>query len=157
MRAVERYADAAASGTDHEVIAAAGMVGCSEAWALSLFRVKYSNDSNEYGAALSGLKEAADRIYKRHKLTRDIAMTVAKKVLDHWLFDMCPHCLGRGMKAVENTPMLSDEPCEHCRGEGTVNWPGMEFGHFLMDIIREAERRAGGKLMKKIKVDLDGL
>jgi hypothetical protein len=156
MRAVERYADAAASGTDHEVIAAAGMVGCSEAWAMSLFRLKYSNDATEYAAALVGLKEATDRIYKRHNMARDIAMNTAKKVLDHWLFDACPHCLGRGMQVFENAPLLSDKACGHCDG-GTVRWKGLELGYFLMDIVREAERRAGGKLMRKIKIDIDNL
>lgn len=156
MFAIERYADAAASGTDYDVISAAGMVGCSEAWAMSLFRLKYSNDATEYSAALSGLKEATDRIYKRHNVARDLAMTTAKKVLDHWLFDTCPHCLGRGAKAVENTPLLADEPCQHCQG-GTIPWSGLDLGHFLMEVVREAERRAGGKLMRKIKLDIDNL
>lgn len=64
-------------------------------------------------------------------LPQTMVHKVAKQSLDHWLFDVCPHCCGRKYKLLgelmaedglapppEGRDVLSDAPCTHCNGTG---------------------------------------
>lgn len=152
MESIQRYAEAASNGTDYSVIAAAGY--CGEKWAMKLFRLKYANEAHQYKDVLAGLLELA-RPYAGSNLNNQQIVKITIKALKHWLFDTCPICLGKGHLPVQNTPMLDDKPCNACNGQGTVKWSGPDFGLTVISLIKSAESTAGGKLMRRIKENMD--
>ena len=168
MRVIERYATAAIADDlkdrgpfcDLHYLTAAGMVGISEYWATSLFRLKYSNDAKEYRICLLGLKDAARKLSGKcgWKITQAQIGTLSRDVIWYWIADTCPSCLGRGAQKISGTPMLEDAPCHPCGGTGRRALPQTgnmaEYAKALLCVLDRAESMAGGKLMHKIFDDI---
>jgi len=140
-------------------IIASGMVGVREGVALSLFRLKYSNDKSAYKEALVGVRRYVWRIGAKQKWPIEDAHGLAlaefaKRVLDYWLDDVCKPCAGRGYEKVPYTPMLSDKLCEFCEGEGKARYADdhkwRARSRDVLEMIAEAERRAGAKMIAKL-------
>lgn len=169
MKVIERYATAAIADdlkdrgplSDLHILTAAGLVGVSDTWASSLFRLKYSNDAKEYPSSLEGAESMARTLSFRlkWKTTPDKIARLAKQTLNYWLADLCPTCLGRGALAIPGTPILEDQPCDQCTGTGRRKLPQagnmLEYAEALLYMLDEAERRAGGKMMAKLADDMN--
>lgn len=164
MRVIERYATAALSEdlkdrgqfSDINILIAAGLSGISNSWASSLLRLKNSNDSAEYIACLVGAKNAARKLSGplKWKISDAQIGRLAKKTLEYWIADICPTCLGRGAANISGTPMLEDLPCDQCAGTGRRKLPQTgnmaEYATSLLAVLDEAERIAGGMMMKRL-------
>lgn len=77
-----------------------------------LWRLKYAHDHTKYDTARILIAHQMDR-----KLSRSFCLTVAATVLDEWLYDVCPVCVGRGRIVIEGTPVAPHE-CPECKGTG---------------------------------------
>ena len=157
--AIERYSVAASVGiSDRDAILAAAMAG---GWATNLFRLKYSNDAKEYQGVLVTFKQMANQVSRRSKWKAEDSRIreLAKKVLDYWLADTCPSCLGRGYEVMEGTPMLSERECKECHGRGVRAWESngewSQRGFVLLGYIQAAEKDAGAKMMQLLRRDMD--
>lgn len=147
---VEKYAVAAASGiSNRDAILASGLAG---KWGSKLIRLKYAHDHAEYQDCLWRFKSMSLNYAKHRKWTMapSAIKALAKRVMDYWLVDTCPVCLGRGRKAIESTPMLSDAECEWCGGTGHRKLQG-SAGNDLLGLLVMNEQEASAIMRKKIR------
>lgn len=158
ITAQERYADACVTshlcGRDADALGAAGMVR-GEQWAFSLFRAKYALDDAEQTNALRGLKLIATSLATRGGITASSARRAAVLAFRYWLHDDCPACHGTRYVKVLGQPYLSDELCPACNGTGKPPRPAGRLVSDLLSEIAEAERRAGAKMMAKLRVRME--
>ena len=159
MTATERYADAASNGVQNDAIHAGAFV---KGWATKLFRLKYANDPKEYQFVLDTFKTMAVKLFRRMKWGNDSqAYTLASKVLDYYLFDVCPACMGKGYEVMAGTPMLSDVPCKVCKGEKIRNMEGKgewaARADILLGYIKDAEREGGAEILRYLRKETDAL
>ena len=137
---------------DIDVIRACGMVGVTMPLGLSLWRLKVSGDSREFHHVIDGLVD----LLLRKGISEDESIKHVKKVLKHYLDDLCKICSGRGYETIPNTPVLSDTLCIGCSGTGrlllrdpdmTENW--------LLEQIARMEREVSAAIMRKLSQEID--
>lgn len=137
---------------DIDIIRACGMVGAKFPLGLSLWRLKYAADSQEFRRVLDGLVEMMVRRWPEEE---GVPNTVAD-VVRHWLDDVCHTCNGLGYKCVPGAPVLSDDACEVCQGAGRLKLPRAdEPAAWLLQRIERIERYAAGAIMRKLSADLE--
>ena len=139
---------------DVDIVRACGMVAGKQPLGMSLWRLKYGGDHREMGPAVAGL---VGMMVRRGWHGDEIpALVVA--VLRHWLDDVCPSCLGRGYDVMPGSPMLSDQPCDACKGEGRLPLPVRdEPALWLVETIARLEREVAGAIMAKLNSEIDDL
>lgn len=133
---------------DVDVIRACGMAGATNGFGLSLWRLKFSGDDKELGRVATG---AWEMLQKRMPDEKNLERV--HKVIAHWLDDLCHPCHGRGYLSVPGTPMLSDTPCEHCKGNGRVKLEADDAAMWLLEEMLKTERAIAVAVMHKIKED----
>jgi len=104
-----------------DFIVAAGMAGVRDPLATTWLRWLYGEDAHEWRSAYEGVyawasREAAKRQWDGAHLRR-----VILTVMWWYKHGICPECHGTKMEAVPGTPVLSDEPCKTCHGEGRLS------------------------------------
>ena len=130
---------------DIDIIRACGMAGASNGFGLALWRLKFGGDDRELGRVVTGAWELMQKRYPDNKNLERV-----HSVIKHWLDDLCHPCHGRGYLSVPGTPMLSDTPCEHCKGEGRVKLRTDDAGQWLLDEMLKFEREIAVAVMNKI-------
>ena len=137
---------------DVDVIRACGCVAVKQPLGLSLWRLKNSEVWEEAKTALAGLTEM---LVARRKTPRKAARESVERVLAAWLADRCDECGGTGYMTVPGTPMLSDNACPACKGQGRLKLenptPDEEW---LQSQIALMESEVAGAIMSKLRDDL---
>lgn len=139
---------------DIDVVRAMGMTAASSPVGVSLWRLRYQRDTRELPRVQEGLREMA---IKRGWAGNDIEATkLVNRVLAHWLDDLCHSCAGRGYQLVEGAPVLSDEVCPDCSGQGRVAMKNAtEQAVALLDWMAAAEREVAGQVMRRLATEME--
>lgn len=135
---------------DVDIVRAMGMVAQVHPLGVSLWRCRYAGDMRELPAVLTGLMNLAGRHGKDPE--------VVPRVVRHWLDDVCGQCDGRGYKAIDGTPMLSDDLCPACEGSGRAPLASATADAlWVLEQIAAAERMTAAAIMRKVALDLGDL
>lgn len=138
---------------DIDVIRATGMVGSKSPLGVSLWRLRYSGDMRELEPVQRMLIELA---LKRGWADEVTATNLVNRVMRHWFDDLCHTCHGRGFKVVPGTPMLSDEVCLDCSGQGRVPMTNAtEASMALLDHMSRLEREVASGIMKRLSSSME--
>lgn len=132
---------------DIDIVRATGMVGKKMPVAVSLWRLKYSDDRREYRAVVEGLIT----LMVNRGWDESEVLELVPIVVNHWMNDVCRPCNGRGYERVTGTPMLSDAPCLHCDGQGRSQCPDSgDSALWLTEAIAGMERSMALAIMERI-------
>ena len=136
---------------DVDVIRACGMVSAKNPLGMALWRIKYADIWEEVRNALAGLSEL---LVTRQKMTKAEAVHSAERVLAAWIGDRCDECGGTGYLTVPGTPMLSDNACPCCKGQGRVELDNPTPNEkWLQAQIALYESEVAGAIMTKLRDD----
>ena len=137
---------------DVDVIRACGGVAIKQPLGLSLWRLKNSDVWEEAKTSLAGLTEM---LVARRKTPRNAARESAERVLAAWIGDRCDECGGTGYMTVPGTPMLSDNACPECKGQGRLELENpTPDEQWLQAQIALMESEVAGAIMAKLRDDL---
>jgi hypothetical protein len=136
---------------DIDVVRACGMAGVNNSFGLAMWRLKFSGDEKELGRVATGAWELLTSRYP----SEDKHLHRVRTVIAHWLNDVCEPCHGRGYSVVPGTPMLSDNPCEHCDGTGRVKLQADDAAKWLLEEMAKIEREIAVAVMRKINPRFD--
>lgn len=75
---------------------------------------------------------------RRWKLRVKDLIRVTGTALKYYICPVCPHCYGRGLEVVPNTPVLSMKACRPCHGTGKRPMP-LQNGREIAEIIQSLE------------------
>lgn len=141
---------------DIDIIRACGLVAANHPIGMSLWRLKYACAEREAAVAASSLVQLVLHRWPLLEGGADAARTLVESVLAYWMFDSCPACEGRGYLTVPGTPMLSDEQCGACHGQGRLPMAETsEPATWLLDQIARLERAAAGEIMRRLRQDME--
>ena len=136
---------------DIDIVRVLGMVSRHLPLGVSLWRLKYVGDGRARARVMGELVATAARF----GWGRAEAGAVVAGVVDHWLDDRCPHCLGRGYERILQTPMLGAVTCPECRGVGRLPCPDQSpIAAWLLEVIASLEHEAAGAVMARIRRDM---
>ena len=163
MRVAERIIKAQGSGNladkpeglgDVDVIRAVGFTAAASPIGVSLWRVKYQGDHKELSRLAERLQELA---LKRAWAADQVdALKLVNRVLRHYLDDLCRVCSGRGFKLIEGAPVLSDEICLDCGGQGRVPMEKATDGAVaLLDAMQRMEKEVAGAVMRRLATEME--
>ena len=142
----------AAEIADIDIIRACGMVGVSMPLGVSLWRLKVSGDAREFPHVIEGLVE----LLLRKGINEGESVRLVNRVLKHHLDDLCKLCSGRGYNLIPGTPVLSDNLCIGCGGQGRVRMINPdETAEWLLEQIARMEQEVAAAIMRKLSRDLD--
>jgi hypothetical protein len=75
---------------------------------------------------------------RRWKLRVRELVTITGTALKYHICPVCPHCYGRKLEVVPNTPVLSMKVCRHCHGTGKRPLP-LQRGREIQEIVQALE------------------
>lgn len=101
-----------------DVLGATGMATARDFVSLSLYRLKYLNDTAEIEQCKATFIRWAYRSMQNRKIDPKGASRIGVQALTAWIGDVCNVCQGRKYKRIEGSPALSDRPCDCCGGTG---------------------------------------
>jgi hypothetical protein len=163
MRVAERIIKAQGSSNladkpeglgDVDVIRAVGLTGAKSPIGVSLWRVKYQGDRNEVVRLAQMLTELA--LKRSWAATEAEALPLVNRVLMHYLDDLCGHCSGRGFKLIPGAPVLSDEMCLDCAGQGRLPMEKATDGAVaLLDAMARMEKEVAGAVMRRLATEME--
>lgn len=137
-----------------DVIAAAGMAAQDNEIAMLLWGVTFQGKATQKWMLVDALEnKLAGKMFKER--WKGSTRHIVQEVLAWHLHGVCQPCGGRGYSAIKDTPMLSDDLCNHCGGTGKVPIPLDEAYGWLSDQLARLTAIAGGEVMKKLSVDMD--
>ena len=140
-----------------DVLGAAGMAAQAHSDAMLLWSVLFQNKTSAKLKAVDMLAKKLKYEMMRNKEMRGSAKKIAEDVFAWHMNGTCQPCGGRGFKLINGSPSLSNEVCPVCLGTGKVKLPRGEAYTWLSNRMGLMISYAGGKVMKKIKVDLDSI
>lgn len=163
MRVAERIIKAQGSGNladkpeglgDVDVVRAVGFTAAKSPIGVSLWRCRYQGDHAELPKLAQALIELA---LKRGWASDAVdAVKLVNKVLRHYLDDLCKVCSGRGFKLIEGAPVLSDEICLDCGGQGRVPMEAASDSAIdLLSFMAQAEKEVAGAVMRRLAEDMN--
>lgn len=137
-----------------EVLTAAGMVAQEHEAAMMLWEVTFRGKTSAKLALVDILASKLIGHMIRERLQGD-PRSISRAVLAWWLHGVCTTCGGVGHELVPHTIVRADEPCSACQGTGKLPQPQDEAFRWLADEMGELQSIAGGKVMRKLSVDMD--
>lgn len=148
----EQYANAVSVGRESYAVLAAAFT--HEEFGRRLVRLKYANEADEYQWCLNRLKdEAVGRNLRKWNADMAGARRLAKQVLDYWIADTCPACIGRGATQIPETPHLR-AICPDC-DNGVRRWQlGGEWqnrGGELLSLLNQRVGVFGGAVNRWVR------
>lgn len=163
MSVAERIIKAQGSGNladrpeglgDVDVVRAVGFTAAKSPIGVSLWRVKYQGDHQELPRLAERLIELS---IKRGWAVYEVdAISLVNRVLRHYLDDLCKVCSGRGFKLMDGAPVLSDELCLDCGGQGKVPMERATDGAVaLLDAMQRMEKEVAGSVMRRLADDIN--
>lgn len=123
-----------------------------------LFRVRYDNDAEAYARLLDDWIEIVRfRAVLQNWPAASPPAKVAKRALDHWMFDVCPTCTGRAFEPLPGNPrVLSDRPCPACHGTGrsevVIYSPFHRNVAEMVDYLQDLHMQANADAAKRLRV-----
>lgn len=125
-----------------------------------IWRVKFANDATSFKPLQMKWMEIVKKKSAHRKWPSHISTySVATKSLNHFLNDICPVCMGKGHLSLFGTPVLSDEPCPACNGQGVKELDcGKDLRDYVSDMVEsleEMQRFAAVQAMRKLACDAD--
>jgi hypothetical protein len=163
MRVAERIIKAQGSGNlaekpeglgDVDVVRAVGFTAAKSPIGVSLWRVKYQGDRQE----LPRLAEMLVELACKRAWASDPAdgLKLVNRVLMHYLDDLCRVCSGRGFKLIPGAPVLSDDMCLDCGGQGRVPMEKATDGAVaLLDAMARMEKEVAGAVMRRLATEME--
>lgn len=139
-----------------DVITAAGWVAQRHEMALMLWAVMYQGKTSQKHRLAEKLGDDM-AIAKRSdpRLKGFDAHKIAKEMLAWFCEGVCTACDGRGYEAIQGTPSLSDNLCNHCHGSGKRPYP-RTAGHIWMEQkLNQLSAYAANEVMKRLARALD--
>lgn len=140
--------------SDSDVLAAAGMAAQQNEDALLLWSVAFQGHSAEKHKLVAKLAEKLEKHMDRFRLAGNPVL-IAMECVAWTLHGTCQPCEGRGYKHIPDTPSLSDELCDHCKGTGKVELPHTEAHTWLHNYIDILTAVAGGHIMAKLAGEME--
>lgn len=139
---------------DIDIIRATGMVGSKSPLGVALWRLRYGGDMRELEPVQQMLIDLAMR---RGWVFEELeAVHLVNRVMRHWFDDLCHTCHGRGFKVVPGTPMLSDDVCLDCSGQGRVPMTNAtESSMALLEHMSRLEREVASGIMKRLSSSME--
>ena len=139
-----------------DVLGAAGMAAQAHSDAMLLWSLLFQNKTS---AKLKVVDMLADKLTRKmiRERWKGNPKTIAQEVLAWHLHGTCQPCGGRGYQLILGTPALSDRLCTHCGGSGKVKFPRGDAYTWLVDEMSRMIASAGGRVMAKLKVQMDCL
>ena len=137
-----------------EVLTAAGMVAQEHEAAMMLWEVTFRGKTSAKLALVEVLSSKLIGHMIRNRLQGD-PRTIARAVLAWWLHGACQTCGGVGHELVPHTIVRADEPCSACHGTGKLPQPEDAAFQWLADEMGRLQSVAGGKVMRKLSVEMD--
>lgn len=117
VRPIEAYANAVSHGWESNPVLASAFSRAE--FGRRMVRLKYASEADEYHFCLQHLTWLA--LGKFRTAEQSGVKKLAKNVLDYWIADTCPACLGRGSIPIPDTPHLAGELCTRCV-DGVRSW-----------------------------------
>lgn len=123
-----------------DVLGAAGMAAAAHFHNISLFRLKYLQDTGELAQAKKIFIRWAYRAMANRGLDPSKASRVGVQALTHWIDDICPCCHGLKHQIIPGSPTLSDMACKPCNGTGRKPVPITgDLGEVFKDVGERAD------------------
>lgn len=164
MRINERYAIARHSSnlkseerttsSASDIIAAAGMAAQEHEHAMLLWGVVYGGKTSQKLALVDALAKKLTAHMFRQQLDGD-PRKITQAVIAYQLHAVCQACSGTRYKMCEHAPIRGDELCPECQGTGKPRAPQDEAFGWLHAYMEALTAQAAGKIMQKLRLDLD--
>ena len=149
LKSIERTTSSAA-----DILTAAGMAAQDNEIAMLLWGVQFQGKSTSKWMLVAALEhKLMVKMYKER--WKGNPRIIVMEVLAWQLHGTCQPCGGRGYRTIKDTPMLSDDICQHCDGTGKIPLPRDDAHQWLSDFISKLTSIAGGKVMQKLAGDMD--
>lgn len=151
---VERYV--VADGPS-DVITAAGWVAQHDdnALALMLWGVMYEGKTGQKHRLAELLGDMLNQRKRRDSRLKGDAWKIAREMLAWHCEGVCEPCEGRGYEAIQGTPSLSDNVCQHCHGTGKRPYPREAAHVWLESELSRMTAIAAGEVMKRLRTDME--
>jgi len=151
----ERYVSADRAG---DVITAAGWVAQKDdhAMALMLWSIMYEGKTSHKHRLADMLGDHLNQKMLHDRKIKGNAWKIAREMLAWHCDGICTACDGRGYEAIQGTPSLSDNLCNHCHGTGKRPYT-REAAHIWLEAeLSRMTAMAAGEVMKRLanKIDL---
>ena len=127
-----------------DVLGATGMATAGDFVSLSLYRLKYLNDTAQIEQAKAVFIRWAYRSMQNRKIDPKGASRIGVQALTAWIGDVCGGCQGRKFKRIEGSPALSDRPCDCCGGSGKNQ---IRAHGDIRDVMLDVAERADAAIM----------
>lgn len=137
-----------------DILISAGMAAQQHSDALLLWSVVYGGKTQQKLMLVDGLERKVCEYMLRNRLKGN-PRHIAMEVLAYYLHASCKECNGVGYQIVPGTITRSDDPCPYCSGVGKPRPPEGEAWQWLHRYVSMLIAKAAGKMMDKLRVDMD--
>jgi hypothetical protein len=132
---------------DVDIIRAMGIVSTSDPLAVRVYRLRHTQDPRELPEIVGGLRKLL--IDDQPRLPWAVASRTVERALAHWLAGVCSSCEGRGYRLMPAAPVLSDQVCLDCAGQGRAALErATDLESWLLGRLAEMERHVASAVAR---------